>query len=990
MININYRDLNTIRAKIALLMAASIVKYEEIKTNNSGSCIDASIEVERDLDPWLFIDFDGDATLEIDDKVYAAYTENRIFRLNPGPHNVRLCLSNINYAGGRSVRYNGMYVVYHAPNTFRLAIKALIISEIAEVFEDLRNSLLIILNKSLDKVLITTVSPKQISMFLKYMTQYIRPIPDFLGSIFAYYTVEELSFLRPPDIDELERMSKEALKVLDEELNHLSNYMGKRGILYTIGYSHLDLAWLWPVDVTRQKVRRTVGDMLSIITQYPEAKFAWSNVAFLNWLKSDDPRLFQKFKEAVNSGLIVLVGGSWVEFDANLPGGESLVRQFLYGQRFLLREFGRTAEVGWLPDTFGFPASLPQILKKSGIKAFFEAKLSWSTINRFPYSVFQWEGIDGTRIITINSQQFWGEFHPNDIKRALQFHTKPDLPAFQPFGRTDGGGSTTWISMERFRVINTVPGTPLIMIEDPANYVKILERSNDLPVWHGELYLETHRGVYSNGTSMKKMVRELEVALRDLEIWSVLLNVRRSYEDYWHTLLEAEYHDPMGATNTKNAYDDIMSRLVDVFNRVNEEIKSILNGAVTNDDNWYTVFNSLPWSREVMIELNKPLKGYPAQRIGDNRYIVKVNAPPMGMVSYEIGDGIATGDVSVNDTEGFIENSIIRVYYGDGKLRVYDKEVNREVIRESRLVACEDIAIPWSGWNLEGWYRRNCVVLLPKSIEVVERGPLRATVRLTYEFKKSLVTQLIHVKDHSRIIEFEVDADWRERFIVLRNEFILGIKGEHATYEIPYGVIERNNKPSNPWDAAKFEVPASRWGDLWDTDYGVAIINRGLQGYSALENVIGITILRSPMFPNPFLDYGKAHVEYAVYPHRGSWIDGQVPRIAQEFNVPVRIVKGKTVSESFMEIKNPGILLEALKWSEDDKNTIVIRMWETHGKETRASLEINGEYESIYEADLLERVTGNLDPEKIVFKPYEIKTVLIRMRNHVKPHLRLS
>ncbi len=168
----------------------------------------------------------------------------------------------------------------------------------------------------------------------------------------------------------------------------MGSLMGKRGALYTVCYSHLDLAWLWSVDVTRQKIRRTVGDMISMHSMYPEIRFAWSNVAFLNWLEKDDPTLFERFRQAVKEGWIIPVGGMWVESDANLPGGESLVRQFLYGQKYLLNKFGKLATIGWLPDTFGFPASLPQILRKAGIKAFFEAKLSWSTVNKYhtPYS----------------------------------------------------------------------------------------------------------------------------------------------------------------------------------------------------------------------------------------------------------------------------------------------------------------------------------------------------------------------------------------------------------------------------------------------------------------------------------------------------------------------------------------------------------------------------------------------------------------------------
>ncbi len=219
--NVNYRDLNTIRAKLALLAAASIVDYEKVNAVKRDDCYEATINVKPNLFAWLFIDFDGgDATLEIDDSIYAAYTGNRLFRLSPGNHRVRLCLSSIGYSGGRFVNYKDMYVVYHEPRTMEFVIKALAVSEVAEAYEDLRNPpLLIVLNNALDKIMITKVSGRQISMFLKHFSQYIRPIPDFLGSVYAYYTEDELGELSEPNFEELGGMeAEEALKVLNDGL----------------------------------------------------------------------------------------------------------------------------------------------------------------------------------------------------------------------------------------------------------------------------------------------------------------------------------------------------------------------------------------------------------------------------------------------------------------------------------------------------------------------------------------------------------------------------------------------------------------------------------------------------------------------------------------------------------------------------------------------------------------------------------------------------
>ncbi|WP_148678514.1 alpha-mannosidase [Vulcanisaeta distributa] len=967
------RDVGGVRTKLFYLEAASIMGVDAVNLEACGGALCGSVVVRDFGEPWFFVDVVGEGTLRVDDLQFAVFNygdegESRWVRASPGRHSLSLVLSPVRMFGERRVSFNGMYVVYREPSLFSFVLRAKLLLDVAEAFEDLRTDYLKVLNEALDAVPLDSVANWQLEFAVR--AHIVEP-PGFVRALFNYYDAKELTHLRPPDFSELGRAAKEGLRILEEGIEGLRVRRGHRGVVYVAGHAHIDLGWLWSRDVTREKVRRTIINVLSLLQSYPELTFLVSNMAYLRWL-SEDRDLWVRVREAVKAGRIVPVGGMWVESDANLPGGESLVRQFLYGQRFLLRGFGFTTEIGWLPDTFGFPASLPQILRKAGIRVFFEHKMYWNTVNRFPYSVFLWEGIDGSVIPTINYATYGADLTPRQIARAWSDHTSPELPAFLPFGKGDGGGGPTWLMLERYRVYRDLPGMPRLIMGNLKDLISEVVRDDSLPRWRGELYLEIHRGVYTNGIRLKQLVRALETKLRELETFSVIAGVRRSYEELWYPLLEAEYHDPMGATSTKSVYDEVVNELEEDLKRVDGELMNVLRKTLGTGC-FVTIVNPLPWARRELVMVREELSGVATQRVG-NGYLALIEVPALGWRSFEKGPGNSMGDVTVGSN--YVENSVVRVVF-DGSLRIYDKEVGRWAVEDGYLMACEDMPSRWDGWDIDAYYRRVCRRLEPTGFSVVEGGPLRGCIEVNYRFRESSIRQRICVNAFSRRVDVENEVDWRERLTLLKAVYKLGIFGHSASFEVPYGVVNRPTRPSNTWEVAKFEVPALRWVDVWDPDYGVAILNDGRQGYSVEENTVTITLLRSPIYPNPFLDYGHNKFTYAIYPHSGDWRTAQVPRRAYEFNQPLIIVEGTAGGDSsFLEITNPAIMLEALKWGED--SGIVLRLYETYGVNTCTEVRgfIKGEG---VETDLLELNNyGNADLGNLCFRPFEIKTILVK------------
>ncbi|MGC8573343.1 MAG: alpha-mannosidase [Caldisphaera sp.] len=964
------RSTGSIDVKLFYIYANSIVDYKELDLKKCDSCFCTNLSIDNNNEPWIFVDIDGEGTLEIDNEKYAIYgskeiTDGKWIKATKSGL-IRLCPSYVGLLGENKISINKIYLIYFEPSTFRFLIKAKLVNDASKVLPSISDELLRILNDSLDEITIDSIKGDKIETALK--TQLIKA-PWYLNNLENYISINDIDG-KEIDFSKLKKSAERAESILEKGMERLRNKFGPIGNLDLIAHAHIDFTWLWDTNVTKQKVYRNLSNVISLIKNNNFLKYGISNMVYLKWIKEEYPELYKEIKNFAMENKLIPLGGMWVESDTNLPGGESLVRQFLYGQRFLLKEFNKISTIGWLPDSFGFSAQLPQIMKKSGIIGFYTHKLYWNSINKFPYSVFLWKGIDGSEMPSINYPTYGSDLSPSQLVNAWNDHKIKDLPAFLVFGHGDGGGGPTWLMLERFLTYKDFPGLPKLTVKLPQEHIsEIKEHMESLPIWYGELYLETHRGVYTNGVKLKRLIRETEMKLIQIETWSSLLNKNINMEKYWIKLLEFEFHDAISATTTYQVYENIINELDSIINQLNQVLLSMLKDLIINDNNYITFFNYLPWKREELIELENPLKGKVCQKFGE-KYLTEIDLPPTGFISYEVGPCISQFNTEISNDK-YIENDYFILNKEGENIKVYDKENKRYSINDIYLLLCEDMPEKFDGWDIDESYKRVCKKISLNFIGS-EKGPLMSCLNFVNDINNSEIKTKICLRRN--VIEVNHEVDWHENLKLLKTVIEANIMGQYNHAEIPYGVIERPTLPSNSWDRAKYEVPMWKWTDVYDPDYGISIINFGRQGYSVSSNVLSLSLLRSPLFPNPKLDRGRQDIKYWIYPHKNTWRESLTPKLAMELNNQVIYIKGKSDKRSFLEIDPSLMMFGSLKMMEDSDN-LILRIWETYGKSVCIDLKFEN-YIIEGETNLIETEKNELN--KVCLKPYEIKTLILK------------
>jgi alpha-mannosidase len=347
---------------------------------------------------------------------------------------------------------------------------------------------------------------------------------------------------------------------------------GKEPVVYGIGHCHIDSCWLWPFAETKRKVARSWSNQCDLMDRYPELNFACSQAQQYKWLKELYPSVFDRVKKKVSEGRFHPIGGSWVEHDTNLPSGESLVRQFLYGQRFFESNFGSRSQTFWLPDTFGYSSQLPQLCRLSGMNRFLTQKLSWNNINRFPHTTFNWVALDGTQVLCHMppAETYTAEAHFGDVKRSMSQHKSLDHDATSllVFGKGDGGGGPTWQHLEKLRrcrgISDTVGLLPRVHLGNSVDdfFDKIEAKAGSLVTWYGELYFELHRGTYTTQANNKRDNRRSEIVLRDLELLATITSIKdksyrypkKEFDSMWEKVLLCQFHDCLPGSSIEMAY----------------------------------------------------------------------------------------------------------------------------------------------------------------------------------------------------------------------------------------------------------------------------------------------------------------------------------------------------------------------------------------------------------------------------------------------------
>jgi alpha-mannosidase len=803
----------------------------------------------------------------------------------------------------------------------------------------------------------------------------------------------------PAPLTEVERQSvREATAQLQRDLNALQERYSQQGALMLSGHAHIDLAWLWPLDETRRKGQRTFATALNLLDRYPEFKFNQSTAQLYAFLEQDNPELFASIKAKAEEGRWETIGGMWVEPDTNMPTGESLARQLLYGQRYFKRVFGKVHDVCWLPDCFGFSPALPQLLKLAGIGSFFTIKVNWSETNTFPYDLFWWEGLDGSQVLahTFNNPVggYNGELGPRAALNTWRnYQGKHRYPrSLLTIGFGDGGGGVTEEMLERSEALQAFPVLPKLGFgEVSAFYREAHEaaRTQELPVWVGEIYLELHRGTLTTQGRTKYLHRRAErdlIAAEVLSSMNTLLGGQEptSLEPQWQILLRNEFHDILPGSSIREVYETANSELTSVIEHAREVIDvqlASLEERLTSggEHTGLLVVNPDLSPRPLRLEL---AEAFPGAQAVEGGHVLAKSTEIAGLEARIVLDAPAVEGLSVS--ERHLENAFLRVEFApDGSLsRVYDKRAEREVLagRGNQLWAYVDKPRQWDAWDVDSGYRDQGQELAElEQVSVIESGPHRAALRLVRRFRNSIITQDIRLWANSARLEFKTTLDWRDRRWLLKARFPLNVRSDHATFEGAFGVIRRSTRQNTSWERAQFEVAGHRFADLSEPGYGVALLNDGKYGHHAFGNELGLSLLRSPVWPDAYADEGVQTFTYALYPHPGDWLSGGVLREAEDLNRPLLVRSVRAASEdSWQALTFHGVPLGlgALKVLEDGGG-LALRTYEPQGARGKAEVKLPSGWELASELNLLEESVGV--PE-LVFRPFQVRTWSLEKR----------
>jgi alpha-mannosidase len=797
-----------------------------------------------------------------------------------------------------------------------------------------------------------------------------------------------------------------------QELEQLRTHFPVAGNLWLTGHAHIDLAWLWPTEETRRKARRTFYTVTGLMDRYPDLYFNQSSAQLYAWIEQDDPALFEKIRGQVQAGHWEIVGGMWVEPDGNLLAGESWVRQLLFGQRYFESRFGRRARVAWLPDSFGFTGSLPQLLVSAGIPYFFTHKLTWNERNPFPYDLYWWEGIDGSGVLahsfTNPATGYNAQLTAKELGETWRNFTGKRWNDFSllSFGHGDGGGGPSEEMLERFTRLREFPGLPCLKMGRVTDfYEKIATRS--LPIWVGEQYLEYHRATFTTQGTIKSLHRRLEHALVEAEAAAALVHVTREvaypqeeFRRLWQILLLNEFHDILPGSSIHSVYDHACSQLTSALNDTARLREAALTPAAMTQspakELGAEVWNLRLHDRPLLVELPGVDKSARisvdgrellTQRLDDDRLLAgggDIVVPALGAVRLDWSPG-KTLLSSVEADQRKLENEHLRVCIGDdGTLvSIHDKDCDREVLadRANQLWLFTDIPRQFDAWDIDASYEDEGIELLAENEpELIERGPLRVALQVSRRFDQIEIVQQYRLTAGSRLVEICSRVRWRGRRRLLRAIFPLEIRTHEVWAETAFGAVARPNHRNTPWDQARFEMPAHRWLDLSEPNYGVSLLNNGKYGHSAQGNTLGISLLRSPIYPDPYADEGDHEFVYAIYPHLGDWRNGTV-QTAEDLHYPLRVTSTSetVIRPSFLRFEDRSLLRLACLKKAEDSDDVILRLYEPHGNRGQTIIETALPVRKATIVNILEEPVDEVRVEDdrritVTFTPFQVIT----------------
>lgn len=741
-----------------------------------------------------------------------------------------------------------------------------------------------------------------------------------------------------------------------------------------IGHAHIDSAWLWPVRETVRKCARTFSNALSLMDADPDFMFGASSAQQYAWVKESYPELFERVRARVAEGRFVPLGQSWVEFDTNLPSGESLVRQFTEGAAFFRDEFGIEPEELWLPDSFGYTGALPQIATQAGMKWMSAQKLSWNDSNPMPHHTFLWEGFDGTRLFTHFPpiDTYLSDLSAADLAHAEANHREKGRSdvSIAPFGYGDGGGGPTPEMLERARRLRSLEGSPKLEYGAPSTFFAHAERDYaDPPVWAGEMYLQFHRGVYTSQARIKRGNRLAERLLHEVELWSAVATIRtgRAYpygelKRMWRTLLLLQFHDILPGSSIAWVNRDALAD----FASIHRESERLISDAI-------------------------------AALVGPGENLMLVNSASTrsaGIEAFSIGEPAHSEDTRL-ERDGdcwILSNTHLTAQINEcGEIiSLVDHVSGRDAIppggAANILELHADTPTAFDAWNLEEHHRhqRSRVRQIATPAEALGGN----AVRVVLTAGTSIVERILRLTARSHAIEVEHAVDWREtdQLLAVVNQFDL--RAEHSTAETQFGHVNRPIHANTSWEHARYEVCAHRYVRVAEPEYGVAVANDASYGHAftrwtradgGTTTTVELSLLRATQYPDPGRDHGDHRFRTTLRPN--ATLEDAVSA-GYSLNAPARPVTGGQSVPPIVSSSSLAVPIETVKLADDGSGDVIVRLYEATGRRASTTFRASFAVAAIDRVDLHERsiAGGELpanDEIDLVLRPFELVTLRV-------------
>ena len=785
------------------------------------------------------------------------------------------------------------------------------------------------------------------------------------------------------DPNDVSNSAIEARAKLTDVLNAPANFSSHR--IIATGHAHIDSAWLWPIRETVRKCARTFSNVLSLMDEYEDFVFSASSAQHYKWIKEHYPIVFAGIQEKVKAGQWKPVGGMWVECDGNLPGSEAMVRQFVYGQKFFRENFDLQAKEAWLPDSFGYSGSLPQIVRQSGITSFLSQKMSWNQVNRMPHHTFWWEGIDGSRVFT--------HFPPVDsyiseISGAELAHAEANFSdkgrstiSLVPFGWGDGGGGPTREMIAAARRTGDLEGSPKVKMGSADEFFGEAKAENDnLPVWRGEMYLELHRGVLTTQHRTKHGNRRNEALLREAELWASYATIKlgaaypsEKLAEIWESILLMQFHDILPGTAIAWVYKEVENRHAQITQELRDIIDSSLK-LLANDSSGATASlmraNSTPSSRHNLQALSIGVLENPAK----------------------------PASISEGKDQVVLDNGILRVSVDrTGRITsLVSISNNRDAIAEgipaNEFQLHNDTPTRWDAWDIDENYRNTKQVLdrvdefhshLEHGCAVIETKRHIASPGRP----RSTIVQTLRLEPGSNALDIGVEVDWHESEKFLKLAFPIDIHAEEVAAETQFGFVKRPTHVNTSWDFARFETSQHKYLFLEERDWGVAFANDSTYGFDvqrttesngATVTSVRFSLLRAPKFPDPEADQGSHSMRFKIRPT--ATIQDAV-HLGYELNTPAIEVLGNRPVEPLVTSAASQVIVETVKLAEDASGDLIVRLYESTGGRCDSLISFAGSASSISLTDFLEapvsveKTSG--DSINLEFRPFQVVTLRV-------------